>query len=167
MMQIAEAIKTLRQNYIHDGKAPSYFQINNGLCENFAMEVVERLGGETGGLFLVCGENFMIGEDGDEFENDLWAWELLHTHWGISSPEGMSCSEMDKLDIGGHVWITDGKRHYDAECPEGVDSFFDLPLFRRSVVQALREKGIPAEEVCVFDVEPAPVCPVPNPVLCS
>lgn len=27
----------------------------------------------------------------------------------------------------GHVWVTDGSRHYDAECPNGVDDWRDLP----------------------------------------
>lgn len=31
----------------------------------------------------------------------------------------------------GHVWVTDGSRHYDAECPEGVDDWGEMPYFSR------------------------------------
>lgn len=32
-----------------------------------------------------------------------------------------------------HMWITDGKLHYDAECPEGVNSWKQLPFFKRTL----------------------------------
>lgn len=38
-------------------------------------------------------------------------------------------------DLPGHVWIVCGNKHYDAECPEGVENWQDLPIFKR-----LREK---------------------------
>jgi hypothetical protein len=31
-----------------------------------------------------------------------------------------------------HVWVCYKGRHYDAECPEGVDSWKDLPLFKNA-----------------------------------
>lgn len=32
-----------------------------------------------------------------------------------------------------HVWITDGEFHYDAECPEGVKTWKELPFFQRTL----------------------------------
>lgn len=29
----------------------------------------------------------------------------------------------------GHVWVTDGEKHYDAENPQGVDDWRDLHVF--------------------------------------
>ena len=34
-----------------------------------------------------------------------------------------------------HFWITLNNRHYDAECPEGVDDYHDLPIFVRAGIQ--------------------------------
>ena len=30
-----------------------------------------------------------------------------------------------------HVWVCDGNRHYDAEAPNGVDNWWELPFFQR------------------------------------
>lgn len=32
-----------------------------------------------------------------------------------------------------HVWVTDGEKHYDAEVPNGVDSWEKLPFFQRTL----------------------------------
>ena len=32
-----------------------------------------------------------------------------------------------------HVWVTDGNRHYDAEAPDGVPAWTQLPFFRRNL----------------------------------
>jgi len=32
-----------------------------------------------------------------------------------------------------HTWLTDGRLHYDAEAPDGVENFFDLLTFRRHI----------------------------------
>lgn len=29
----------------------------------------------------------------------------------------------------GHVWVTDGAKHYDAQAPQGVSKWQDLPYF--------------------------------------
>lgn len=31
----------------------------------------------------------------------------------------------------GHLWIFDGNKHYDSECPEGVFEWRDLPIYKR------------------------------------
>lgn len=159
-MTIAETIRHLRARYIADGDAASYYAINNGLCAEFADDVIELLGGYSDHLCEYGPENFMMGIDGDPFENHVWDWALLSKHWGISPPVGLNREEMDCIAFGGHIWISDGNLHYDAECPDGVASFFDLPLFRRYIVRTLREKGLPAEDVVTDDVVPSPV---PNP----
>lgn len=32
----------------------------------------------------------------------------------------------------GHVWILFERKHYDAECIDGVDNFLELPIFQRA-----------------------------------
>jgi hypothetical protein len=34
-----------------------------------------------------------------------------------------------------HVWITDGERHYDAEHPQGVNSWGKLNFFKRTITK--------------------------------
>lgn len=30
-----------------------------------------------------------------------------------------------------HIWLYDGKLHYDSECLDGVSNWMDLPIFKR------------------------------------
>ena len=153
---VSAAIKELRSEYITAGEAPSYYEINNGQCEAFAEEVLSRLRAAHGrreDLFTVCAENFYI-PDGSE----QWDACLLKRHWGITPPEHFTWAQLDEIGYVAHVWLTSGGRHFDAECPEGVDSLFELPLFRRYLVCHLRERGIDCPDVETDDVVPAPRC---------
>jgi len=76
-------------------------EINNGLCEEFAMAVIERMGGYSDNLEEVSTESFV------NIESDEWA------------------------NYPGHVWIYYGDKFYDAECPQGVNDWRELPIFRR------------------------------------
>jgi hypothetical protein len=156
---IASAICSARHNYISDGLASSYWEINNGLCEDLAMSVLEALGVDSKSIYEVCGGNFMV--DGDETAG-VWDWDLLAKHWNIGPSFGLTASQVSDIEFGGHVWITDGTLHYDAECPGGVESFFDLPIFRRYIVMEMRRLGVYCSDVVTQDVRPPPECPVPN-----
>jgi len=161
--RIAEAVCAVRDRYISAGLAPSYFDINNGLCDDFALDLIKEVRGITTGAQDICNQNFMVGFDGDKCGDDAWDWALLSKHWGITPPNGLTAEEIEQIDFGQHVWVSVGRNHFDAECPQGVESFFDLPLFRRSIVTLLRLKGTAADDVHTDDVLPAPLCPVPNP----
>lgn len=155
---VSAAIKELRSEYILAGKSPSYFEINNGLCDDFAEEVLSRLHAAHGrreDLFTVWNENFFRIDD-----SYTWDADLLTRHWGIVPPEHFTWTMLDEVNFGGHAWLTSGGRHFDAECPDGVDSFFELPLFRRCLVYHLRKQGIDCPDVETEDVVPAPRCPV-------
>lgn len=158
--QIACAIRQVRSDYISTGVAPSHWAINDGMCDDFASAVTHSLGGETDALYGVEGGNFMVA--GDALDGG-WDWQLLESHWGIITPAGLKKSQVDGISFGAHVWLTDGKRHYDAECPQGVESFFDLPVFRRCVVEELRRMGVACDDVVTDDVLPSPSCPIENP----
>lgn len=158
--QIAAAIRQMRSQYIAESKATSYWEINNGLCDDFARDVADTLGGETDTLYSVENGNFTV--DGDSLDGN-WDWKLLEAHWGIKPGFGLKKNQAEAIDFGGHVWLTDGKLHYDAECPDGAASFFDLPIFRRHIVLELRSSGVACDDVATDDVLPSPVCPVLNP----
>lgn len=156
--QISEAIRKHRTMFIREGLAPSYFEINNGQCIDFAEEVLrilEKSFGESATLFTVEGANFYRSQD-----DELWDGRLLRNYWKMAPPEHFTWPILNTIAFGIHIWITCERRHYDAECPDGVDNFFDLPIFRRSLVEHLREQGIDCPDVETDDVVPAPRCPV-------
>ena len=151
---ISAVIRQLRDEFIANGEAPSYYDINCGGCEDFAVEVVKRLGGSSDELFEIGAEELMH-EGGDGFD-----WKLLSNYWNIKGHPDLSKKSLDDLGLGGHVWITHQKRHYDAECPDGVDNFLDLPLFKRAIISELRGRGKAVADIATEDVIPPPACPI-------
>jgi hypothetical protein len=57
--------------------------------------------------------------------NEKFIWK----HYKIEIPTRLS-----NVEIGYHVWITNGNKHFDAECPLGVEHLLDLPFFQRYIV---------------------------------
>jgi hypothetical protein len=57
----------------------------------------------------------------------------------VAPPEGLSWDDLDHLSCfgsfspGTHIWLFLDGRHYDAEAPEGVGSFYELPFFQRYI----------------------------------
>lgn len=150
-----EALETLirehRVGFLVNYAVDSYYKVNSGLCEEFAYEVLERF--EHQHLAeVVYTENFLD-------EDDLIDWARL----AVGVPDGLTIEEMAAVRLGGHCFLEMEGRWYDAECPEGADSFLDLPIFRRPVVKALRLKGLQADDVLTDDVVPPPLCSVANP----
>jgi hypothetical protein len=39
-------------------------------------------------------------------------------------------------DLPGHVWIYYGDKYYDAECPEGVSDWRELPIFKKALQES-------------------------------
>lgn len=122
-MTLTEAIQELRLKYLAENQLADFSQINAGQCENFSEELVKAFPGSC-----------TLGVENFQTPDGKFDWSLLKK-WGIAPPAGKTEAEVDDLDLGGHLWLTLDNRHYDAECPEGVDSFFDLPFFQRQVVR--------------------------------
>lgn len=148
---LTNSIRQLRDEYLKGHLALSLYEINNGLCEKFASDILKNLGGYNDDYNFMEVENacFMIGEDGAETENDIWDSELLGSYWDMKPPYNLTWEDLNSISFGTHVWITFNKRHYDAECSEGVDNFFELPLFKRYIALYCEEKGILTSEVIV------------------
>lgn len=138
---ISRVIRETVAEYVEQGQAPSAYQINNGLCESFARDVITKLGGESDTLYDIGAENFTVGGLGDEWDDGL-----LARYWPKCVPtHGLSWEDLRRRgwhSIPAHVWIVYNKRHYDSECPEGVDNFFELPLIRR-IMQRLAGLEVP------------------------
>jgi hypothetical protein len=118
-MILADVIKELRLKYLAENQFTDFSQINSGQCENFSEELTKAFPG-----------SFTIGAENFQTSDGRFDWTLLKK-WRMSPPTGMTEEDVDNLELGGHLWLTLDYRHYDAECPEGVDSFFDLPFFQR------------------------------------
>lgn len=132
--RFAATIQALAAEFLGKSYAASRFELNDGHCDNFAGDLDARLSAsvEADG-FVVENGNFQLFNADDQAIG--WDWELL-AKWGIAAPAGWTADQLDRLDVGAHVWYTDSKLHYDVECPNGVASFFDLPLFRRQLADA-------------------------------
>jgi hypothetical protein len=125
---VTSAILQVREQYLASGEVASVQAVNQGLCEEFTNDVWERaeeLAGRTLDISVV-GTDCLEDDDGDYLDR-----ESLEEA-GLALPDGMDPENLyDVVGGRGHVWITFEGRHYDAECPQGVQYFTDLPIFKR------------------------------------
>lgn len=129
--ELTKSILQLRDEWVKSG-TPSYWAINNGNCESFAEDVIDH-------LLKVCGkeaESCEIISDGYLLDVDeKWDETEAERELGrqVTLPEGITWDDLNNIPFGSHYWLFYNGRHYDAECPKGVDSFFDLPLYKRYI----------------------------------
>ena len=131
--------------HVNSGAAPG------GCCSDFADAVAENLGGvraaDALGVEQLGIDNFHVVnatfDEGRPIDR-----QLLARHWPkVLPPEGLSWDDLDRLSedagfsSGTHVWLTMDGLHYDAEAPEGVENFFELPFFRRVVAAWVVERN--------------------------
>jgi hypothetical protein len=135
---IEDVIQSIRNRYIEEKLVNSYYDINNGLCTEFAEDVINLLGGETDELYGITNCNFTKDSNSHIYN---WDERLLEDYWNISPPLDLSWDDLRNIYFGDHYWIVYNKRHYDAECPEGVDNFFNLPIFKRTILKYNKTKG--------------------------
>ena len=84
---------TALNEWLAKNNLPDAYSINNGNCENFAMDVQH---------YVPDGE--IVGTDNMD-------------GWDSSYP--------------GHIWLFDGKLHFDSESLEGVPEWKQLSIFKR------------------------------------
>lgn len=148
---LTKAILDIRDELVASGQYASHRAINSGYCSDFADDVFERLGrGVHQQLGQLGIDNFMQPvADGDQF-NDGYPLdrELLLEHWPSVVPtQGMTWDDIDAVSLacdfsaGTHVWIELDGIFYDAEAPEGVENFFELPFFQRVISSWIEEEA--------------------------
>jgi len=93
--QITQAIKAL---LCSDWSGITPYEINNGYCEDFALDVIDFLENQFG-------HDKGLGDNATPIDDE------------------------DKLGFPGHYWIEYNGMCYDAECPNGVEDWRDLPIF--------------------------------------
>ncbi len=152
---LTKIIRDVGQEYVANGTPLN--EIGNGLCENFAFDVLEQWVGESwgceeGGGFRSLWTDQLFKAEG-EFDLDM-----ISKYWG-GMPEDL---EADIITILGwyepsHMWITTDGKHFDAETPEGVEKFVELPFFQRWI-EVIKEELVenPSQFDIVLGVSPAP-----------
>lgn len=127
---ITESIQLLRDSYIKEKLAENYYEINCGLCEDFA----ETIESEFWDALMISNDHFITEREGSDGWNgdkyDIWD-EYWLKEYNSLPPVPFSVTDLTEKILGYHCWIYYQNKHYDAECSEGVENFFELPFFKR------------------------------------
>ena len=114
----------------------SSWDINNGYCEDFAQNLIDKLGGYNDNLFELSGDMFFNQRD-VEFAKENWG-DIIETKYGVWSKKMLDYwgyppnFDLDLADDEiNHTWIYYNGKHYDAEVPNGVKNWYDIPLIER------------------------------------
>jgi len=112
--QIARAIRAALPNFLEEHGLEDPYDINCGLCEEFAIEIIDQLGGETETLCMV------------------WIEDVVDTPFPDAS-HAVICLVVDETYI-----------YFDCECPEGTTDLRQIPAMKnqgKSRGDVLAERG--------------------------
>jgi hypothetical protein len=117
----------------HFHEAP--YEINNGQCEEFAEQLAEVLGPAADAIdaLNLCKNN--------EIHASEWDVKFITLHWPQCQPTHGLTWEDIRFSIPQHAWVVYNDWHYDAECPQGVINFFELPLIARGLARIAARKA--------------------------
>jgi len=109
-------------------------ELNNGLCEDIAHDVIDDIGGESYNTFII--------DDGFFWDTDVVSEYTTRSgeYWNIDNLKKygdppFEYRDLDKLDLTGHVWIYHNGKHYDVEALDGVENFWMLPIYIRQIAK--------------------------------
>ncbi|MEK6829300.1 MAG: hypothetical protein AABY15_04170 [Nanoarchaeota archaeon] len=131
---ISDIIREKAQEYIEGGTCNAS-EINNGLCIEFSEDIINDMGGYSDNLFELHTDMFF---DDNSEQSEFWDGEKIKTDYGVWSlqmlnqhglPNGVDLKNVTHLPH--HAWIYYSGKHYDAESPDGVDNWTELPIFKR------------------------------------
>ncbi len=131
-MNIKTAFRKRIKQYINGDDVKSAYDINNGLCEEMASDIVEDVDGNIDDTFELYGENFDV--DNDECTKKLYGerWDLEQIKKYNSLPL-FDKKHLLAITLPCHIWVYHKGKHYDAEAPDGVKSFWDLPIYKKVI----------------------------------
>lgn len=141
---VTAAVIALREEFIAKG-AKSAQEINQGSCEDFACELVSLLNsnGISSAKDISVNEYLQSAADADDnnygypFDRE----ELENEFPGFKPPSDLGLDDLDDISSfasfspGTHIWTFCNGLHYDAEAPEGVKNFLELPFFQRIITK--------------------------------
>jgi len=141
---LTATIKVLRDDYATEKTSAGYAEINNGQCSSFAWDTLNLVCQITNKydpqISVVSTEDFVLDQDRESEYEIKWDENLL-TSKSISPSNGLTWKQLNSIHFGYHVWLEFGGKYYDAECPEGVENFFELPLFQVYIKTYLEEQN--------------------------
>lgn len=133
---ITQVIIQLAKEYMEENHC-TLWDINNGLCEDFAQDVIEEMGGYQDELFELAGDMFFNVIE-PEYALENWIEGVIETQYGVWSVKLLEYYgyppnvDLHKIhDEINHTWIYYNGKHYDAENPNGVDKWYDLLLIKK------------------------------------
>lgn len=154
--KLSGAIKATLAAWVAGGKAADGADVNSGAarggcCSDFASEVSTLLGGvviaDEMGIRKLRLDAFQV-VDPDETMGRPFDRGLLERHWPkVKPPADLDWNALDQLSEDAsfsgltHTWLELDGLHYDAEAPEGVENFFDLPFLQRIAAAWIAERA--------------------------
>lgn len=125
--QITSAIHELIAQYQQSYNAPPS-EINNGYCHAFAETIMDEVFQQED--VVVYPHETRIFSDADFLDIfEEGADEMADPKdYGSIAPDDFI---LEEHQLPCHYWLYHDGLHYDAECPNGVANFFDLPIMKR------------------------------------
>lgn len=133
---VSATVQRLVDRYIADGRAATPYEINCGLCQDLAADIIDAIDHTLRGAEVFI-DDLLAGDPMDDDRVALDREKIARNWPAAALPSGISWDDMDVISeqfgfAGGiHVWVEIEGRHYDAEAVDGVDNPFDLPFFKR------------------------------------
>ena len=131
LKDVEAVIIEFRERYITKGHAKTVFDINNGLCEDFANDVSKHLKTSRAIDCEVLGYENLTGTVSSG-EADYIFYEETLSAFEIPLPNQLTVKLLNNSTLGegcgGHIFIRIHDMFFDAECPNGVKSPFSLPF---------------------------------------
>jgi hypothetical protein len=151
---VARTIRALTAEWLAEGVVPTVRAIGDGMCEEFANEVLDRIHATDPATIDVVTAAFTDdwwlretdGEGRDlgsavSFEADV---DRLRRE-GAPLPDDVPDAELSLL-IGAatHMWIVHDGMHHDATAPDGAEHFLLMPFFADQVAGHRNDASRPA-----------------------
>lgn len=120
--------------------------INKGYCDEISYDVIKDVIGEENyinvndiGDIKKLEENVVYEiDDGIFWSDNESKYGYNGDYWNIENvlffgKPPFDFELLNNFMLNGHVWIYYNGKHYDAEVPDGVDTFWDLPIYKRQI----------------------------------
>jgi len=132
MLDTSTILLNLKDKYLKETMVDEVWKLNNGYCGDIAYDFIEIIGGENNDTYIIDDGWFWSGDKISELKTKTEEyWNIVNLKKYGEPPFGWE--NLNKLDLNGHVWIYSKGKHYDVETLNGVDNFWELPIYKRQL----------------------------------
>lgn len=131
-LDISNILSTVRRKYLKETMVDEVWKLNNGYCEDIAYDFIDIIGGENQNTYIIDDGWFWSTDEISEFKTKTGEYWNVENLKKFGAPP-LGWENLDKLDLNGHVWIYSNGKHYDVEILNGVNNFWDLPIYKRQI----------------------------------